>query len=148
MGLGQDATRARNRSSMQSLASWPDVGDLGGARLGWPPEEPASRRLGRAISFGRSTEERLGQRNGRRGRRTEPGVFQPDSAERAFVPEADALDARVDLNTGRRAIAVRAGFMEALIADPRVVLRFHAWVEQLATAPDTLNTDDVLPLVL
>jgi hypothetical protein len=90
----------------------------------------------------------LGHRNGRQGRRTEPGVFQPDSAERAFVPEADALGARVDLNTGRRAIAVRAGFMEALIADPRVVLRFHGWVEQLATAPDTLNTDDVLPLVL
>lgn len=67
---------------------------------------------------------------------------------RAFVAEADALGAGIDLNTGRRAIAVRAGFLEALIVDPRVAQRLHGWLEQLATAPDTLNTDTILPLVL
>jgi hypothetical protein len=90
----------------------------------------------------------LSHRNGRRGRRTEAVVFRPDSVVRAFVAEADALGAGIDLNTGRRAIAVRAGFMEALIVDPRVLVRFREWLEQLATAPDTLNTDTVLPLVL
>ena len=64
------------------------------------------------------------------------------------MAEADALGAGIDLNTGRRAIAVRAGFMEALIADPRVIRQLDGWLEQLATAADTLNTDTVLPLVL
>lgn len=64
--------------------------------------------------------------------RPAPDVFPADSADRAFVPEADVLGSRVDLNTGRRALAVRAGFMEALVGDSRVLDRFTGWLEQLA----------------
>src|SRR2546422_632954 len=81
-----------------------------------------------------------------RQHRKRPDVFAADAADRAFVPEADVL-ARVDLNTGRRAVAVRAGFMEALVGDPRIVRLFTGWLEQLAANPESLTTNDALPLV-
>jgi hypothetical protein len=54
-------------------------------------------------------------------------VWSEDRDERAFVPEADIFVA--SLADGKRAVEVRAGFMEALIQDPRSVRHFLAWLD-------------------
>lgn len=48
-------------------------------------------------------------------------MFTEGSLERASVPEFDLFRHDVGLKTAQRALAVRAGFLEALFADPRVV---------------------------
>lgn len=102
------------------------------------------------------------QRAGKvRGRRppTEAAVKEfivdGDPDWRAYMPEADELPAA---NTGeaQRILEVRAGFMEALVHDPRVIALFQGWVDQArqysaraagGAVPPELVFDDIVPLV-
>jgi hypothetical protein len=74
-------------------------------------------------------------------------LFREDSGERVFAPEFDLFRSDVNLKTARNALAVRHGFIEALIADPRVAALLAAWVERLIADPGNFTTDDVIPLV-
>jgi len=95
-----------------------------------------------------------------RGRRTpteaavKEFVVDGDPDWRAYMPEADELPA-ASTAEAQRILEVRAGFMEALVHDPRVVALFQGWVDQAqqsaraaaGAVPPELVFDDIMPLV-
>lgn len=84
----------------------------------------------------------------RRPRSTPPrDVFHEDSVGREFFPVADLFQPHVGLAQARAAVTVQQEVLAALLADPRVLALFGRWHEQLAAAPQRLNTDGVLSLV-
>lgn len=74
-------------------------------------------------------------------------VFHEDSVDREFFPVADLFQPHVGLTQARAAVTVQQEVLAALLADPRVLALFGRWHEQLASAPQRLNTDGVLSLV-
>ncbi|MBM4439642.1 MAG: hypothetical protein FJ027_04410 [Candidatus Rokubacteria bacterium] len=78
-------------------------------------------------------------------------VFTEGSADRRFVAWADLLGPETDLQTGARAIAVRAGFIKALLGDERVVEILVRWIVELAESPKSFGRRDLsrelLPLL-
>lgn len=64
-------------------------------------------------------------------RKPGPPIFGDDPDRRNFVVEADLLAPDVTLAEGARVIAVRTGFLRALVMDPRIERLFASWVTEL-----------------
>lgn len=81
-------------------------------------------------------------------------ISDSDADWRAYLEEADELPAASSAEA-QRILEVRAGFMEALVHDPRVIALFEGWLGQLAHYGELEDRGegpvdpvfDVLPLV-
>lgn len=82
-----------------------------------------------------------------RRRATGAGPYTPGELGRAYVAELDDFRPGVTIEDAQRAVAVRCGFVEAMLGDPRVIQLLTKWVGRLASNPTRFTTDDALPFV-